>query len=291
MRHDYKKEGYGCPIGCKYCVVTKVDSRRKLWNKKTIVGLNKAVTIFNPPPNMDNKNAMKEFYSFPLELFKGDIVGFNAISDPFWPRYKKELDYFLKEVSPIAKLVVCVTKFNLSDSILEKLSHIKNFRLTVSITGLDQLENTKTKDRLDLLKRAKQYGIAAFPIIHPYIAEMSNLSFLSELKKIGYNHIDVKGLRYNHEAMKGWMPIESQKYYLNTNEKEILPEDGWREKIKESGLEIMSLKDWYQNNLHSSPSLDYEESKEYVNKILKYANMTSSDTDEAVIKASVLRRM
>jgi DNA repair photolyase len=286
----YNNKQSGCPIGCKYCVVTKVDSRRDLWNKRTIIGLNKAVTIFNPPPERSIEG-LKEFYNFPINLFYGDIVGFNAISDPFWPKYRDELDYFLDKVAPLAKLIVCVTKFNIEDEMLDRLAKIKNLRLTVSITGLDFLENNSTRNHLDLLKRCKDRGVEAFPLIHPYIAGLSDLSFLLKLKEIGYDYVDIKGLRYNHENMKEWMPIDSQKYYLGTEEKEVLPEDGWREKIDLAGLKIKSLKDWYKQDRPKLPRLSEEDAQKNVNEILNYANITSSDSDEAVIEASIKRRL
>lgn len=291
MSYLYNPKQTSCPIGCKYCVITKVDSRRELWNKKTIIGMNKAVTILNPPPDKNDKKALEEFYNFPLELLKGDIVGFNALSDPFWPKYREELNYFLQEVAPIAKLIVCVTKFNIDDAMLKQLAEIPNFRLTVSITGLDTIENNSTKNHLCLLEKSKSFGIKAFPLVHPYIAGMSDLSFLSSLKNMGYDCVDIKGLRYNHDSMKDWMPEQSQKYYLNTNEQEILSEDGWREKVISAELKIKSLKEWYKEDCPMKPKLEIEEARISVEEILEYANITSSDTDEAVIEASIRRRL
>ena len=290
MSFQYDIAKAGCPIDCKYCVITKVDSRRDLWNKHTIIGINKAVTILNPPPDMNDEQAVKEFYAFPLDLFEGDYVGFNAISDPFWGIYEKELDYFLENVSPRAKLITCVTKFPISDKTFIKLAKYKNFRLIVSITGLDSIEKSNTQSRLLNLRKAKEYGIEAFPICHPYIAGMSDLSFLSELKSIGYDYIDVKGLRYNHQNMSSWMPKTSQKYYIGTNENEILPEDGWREKLIQEGFELKSLKSWYRKD-NLTPKLTLEDAKEKVHQILKFANITSSDTDQAVIAAAIQRRL
>jgi DNA repair photolyase len=279
----------GCPIGCRYCVVTKVASRRTLWQKRTILGLNKAATIFNAPPDKNDPEAMAEFYHFPVEMFHGDIVSFNAVSDPFWPKYQPELEYFLTAVAPVAKLVVGVTKFILTDEMLKRLSQVPNFRLIVSITGLDQLEKTKTVDRLDLLRRAKKFGVKAFPLIHPYIAGVSALSFLPELKKLGYDFVDVKGFRYNSKTMN-WLPAASRKYYEKSKEKEILPEDGWREKIQNADLTLVPLKDWYALDLPTEPKLSPAEAKEKVSFILKYANITSSDTRAAVICAAIKRR-
>jgi len=289
---QYNTDGHGCPVGCEYCVITKVESRRELWNERTILGINKAVTILNPPPDLINEEAVREFYDFPIELLEGDIVGFNGISDPFWPKYRNELNYFLDKVSPIAKLVTCVTKFNPDNEILDRLAEIPNFRLIVSITGLDSIERTKTSDRLDLLERAKERGIEAFPVIHPYIAGMSDLSFLKRLKELGYNDIDVKGLRYNHETMSCWMPESSQMFYKGSHENEILPESGWREQVSQAGLNLVSLKNWYRKGFDElTPKLSQEEAEGLVGQILQKANITSSDTDMAVVQAAIARRM
>jgi DNA repair photolyase len=295
MREGEKKfgiHGHGCPVGCEYCVITKVESRREMWNERTLLGLNKAVTILNPPPDLRNETAVKEFYDFPPELLRGDFVGFNAISDPFWPKYKKELDWFLEKVAPEAKIITCVTKWNPSEKVLDRLAEIPNFRLIVSITGLDQIERTKTGQRLALLEVAKQKGILAYPIIHPYIAGMSDLSFLPRLKEMGYDNVDVKGLRYNHDTMSSWMPKSSQAYYEGTGEEEILPEDGWREQVEINGMSLMGLKKWYRQGTEElEPRLSREESEHLVGEILKRANITSSDTNQAVIEEAIKRRM
>lgn len=291
-KEQFGVDEHGCPVGCEYCAITKVESRRELWNERTILGLNKAVTILNPPPDLENKQAVREFYDFPVELLRGDFVGFNAISDPFWPKYNKELEWFLEKVSPEAKMVTCVTKWNPSERVLDRLAEVPNFRLVVSITGLDSIERTKTGQRLALLEAAKKKGILAFPVVHPYIAGMSDLSFLPRLKKLGYNEVDFKGLRYNHETMSSWMPDSSKAYYENTKEQEVLPEDGWKEKVAEAGLQIVGLKSWYRKGFESlKPKLSREESEKLVGKILERANITSSDTNKAVIEEAIKRRM
>lgn len=283
---------YGCPVKCKYCVISKVGYRREAWNKRTILGLNKAVTIFNPPLDLQDKKSLNEFYEFPIDLFKGDFVGFNAISDPFWPKYRKELEFFLNNVSRVAKIITCVTKFNPPDEILDKLSEIDNFRLVVSVTGLDSIEEIRTEERLNLLERAKEKGIKAFPIIHPYIAGMSDLSFLPRLKRMGYEEVDVKGLRYDPKTMSFWMPSNSVAFYENSGEREILPEDGWKDAIASVGLKLRNLKDWYREGFDlMQPKLEREEAEALVNEILKKANITSSDSNEAVIEEAIKRRM
>ena len=291
-RDIFSGHDYGCPVNCRYCVITKVESRRELWNAKTILGLNKAVTILNPPPDLRNEKALREFYEFPPELFRGDFVGFNAISDPFWPKFAKELDWFLEKIAPQAKLAVCVTKWNPSERTLDRLAQIPNFRLNVSITGFYGIERTKTSQRLALLEAAGRKGIKAFPIIHPYIAGMSDLSFLPRLLDLGYEEVDIKGLRYSNKTMSQWMPEPSRVFYEGTGEQEILPEDGWREKMENAGLKMVSLREWYRRGFERmSPKLSREEAERLVAEITKRANITSSDTDKAVIEEAIKRRM
>jgi len=287
----FREGQHGCPVACKYCVITEVAKRREAWNKKTILGINKAVTILNPPPDR-NSVALKEFYDFPVELLKGDVVGFNGISDPFWPKYAGELEWFLSKVPQVAKLVTCVTKWNVSDQVLDRLAEIPNFRLIVSMTGLDSLEKATTEMRLSVLARAKSRRIAAFPIVHPYIPEMSDLSFLPTLKAMGYDEIDIKGLRYNPCTMNAWMPEDARKYFANSGEDEVLMDDGWSERIAEAGLTKVGLKRWYRKGFETlSPHLSREEATDLVGRVIVRANITSSDTDEAVVQEAIERRL
>lgn len=280
----------GCPVGCRYCVITQVGYRREAWERKTLVGINKAVTILNPPPDKGDSSALAEFYDFPLELLEGDRVGFNAISDPFWPKYRSGLEWFLSHVSPIAKSVTCVTKWPVSREMMRFLSKIPNFQLNVSITGLDGIEGTDTPSRIHTLALAREYGVKAFPTIHPYIAGMSNLSFLPKLRAIGYEFVDVKGLRFDPSMVK-WMPKASVKLYEGTEGCEFLPEDGWREKVAEAGLQLKPLRIWGAENALSTPKISREVAEERVRRLLTFANITSSDSDDAVFKAAIERRL
>lgn len=282
---------YGCPVGCEYCVVTSVESRSELWKEDDgAPSINKAVTIVNPPLDKAPES-LERFYAMDPEMFRGDVVGFCANSDPFWPRYRRELDHFLTNIAPEAKLATCVTKWNVPDSLLDKLSLIPNFRLIVSITGLDEIEGTSTEDRLSVLRRAKEKGIPAYPIIHPYIAGMSDLSFLPELKSMGYEQVDVKGLRYD-PSMNAWMPPEIQAQYRAFGNDETLVEDGWREQIADAGMELRGLKSWYEEQARGrGPHLTPEEAAKQVGKVLELAHVTSSDTNEAVVQAALERRL
>lgn len=279
-----------CPVACRYCVITQVGYRAEAWRVRFLIGLNKAVTILNPPRDRDDASALASFYRFPLELLEGDRVGFNAISDPFWPKYRSELEWFLDSVAPIAKAITCVTKFPVSAVLMKRLSTIPHFQLNVSITGLDGIEATTTKSRLRTLALAREYGVAAFPTIHPYIASMSDLSFLPELTRLGYTAVDVKGLRYD-PAMNVWMPPGTRVHYAGTEGQEILPEDGWRERIADAGLQLQSLRAWGAEYSRSTPSLSREEAEKRVAELLGYANITSSDTNDAAVAAAIERRL
>lgn len=279
-----------CPVACRYCVITQVGYRAAAWQQKFLIGLNKAVTILNPPPNKDDAEALASFYNFPLELLEGDRVGFNAISDPFWPKYRPELEWFLNEVAPVAKAVACVTKFSVSAAMMQRLALIPHFQLNVSITGLDGIEATTIKSRLKTLALAREYGVAAFATIHPYIAGMSDLSFLPELKRLGYDAVDVKGLRYD-SAMDAWMQEGTRAHYAGTEGNEVLPEDGWREKIADAGLCLQSLRAWSAERARPTPRLTREVAEERVAALLAFANITSSDNDRAVIEAAIERRI
>lgn len=290
--------GGNCPVNCRYCAVTNIEKRRCLWEKNPLIGINKAVTYINPPykdqwvvTRPDVKQALRPFYKLDPNLFTGDIVCFNAVSDPFWKLYRDELEFFLKRYSPVAKLVTCVTKMPVPSVLMKHvLSKYPNFRLIVSITGLDGIEGTSTESRLKTLARAKEYGIKAFPLCHPYISGMSDLSFLKPLKELGYDEIDVKGFRYN-PRFDGWMNKKSIELYRGSNEDEVLIEDGWREKVIESGLKIVSLKDWYKMQNLTTPKLTREEAELKVREVMKIANITSSGTDEEVFESSVQRRL
>ena len=280
-----------CPIGCKYCHVSEVSYRRKAWQRKFLIGLNKTATVFNPPIDLEDKSALQTFYDFPLELFTGDIVGFNAITDPFWSKYRNELSFFLERVPNLAKSVVCVTKFPVTRKQMLILSSIPNFLLNVSITGLDMLEKTSTENRLKTLSLAKEYGVKAFPVIHPYIHGMTNLYFLKELKKLGYEEVDIKGFRYD-PSMSSFLPKHVNAVYNSFTGIESFPYEGIiKENIKAAGIQIIPLRNWVNKQTSQEKSIPLELATSYVNQILSYANITSSASSKEVIIHCIRRRI
>jgi len=283
-----------CPVSCQYCFITEHDTRREVWNTNPIAGINKACTYINVPPWIgEDKATADRFENLPWEILKGDHVGFTAITDPFWPRLERWLRIFLEKVSPVAKIVTCVSKWPLSRKQMELVAQYPNFFLVVGITGNQPpIESVSVRKHLETLTLAREYGVRALPISHPYIAGVSDLSFLSELRDLGYDEISVKGLRYCHARMSSWMPKSSQQYYIGKEDEEILPEDGWREKIYEAGFSLLSPKQWYlREGMKFEPHLSKEDAGRLVGRVLELANVTSSSSSEAVRKAAIERRL
>jgi hypothetical protein len=129
------------------------------------------------------------------------------------------------------------------------------------------------------------------PISHPYIAGVSDLGFLPELKRLGYDHFDVKGLRYCESNMGSWMPKTSKVHYLGREDDEVLPEDGWREKVADAGLELLSPRQWYlREGMALDPHLDRATAETLVSRVFKLANVVSSDAGQ-VWNAALQRRL
>ena len=278
-------------MACKYCFITEHDTRREVWNQNPIAGVNRACTFVNVTPWAgDYPEERERFKRFPWDLLIGDTVGFTAITDPLYPRVGWALDIWLAEAAPRAKLITAVTKWPVSKSMMSRLAQIENFRLVVSITGNDKIEKVSTEKHLQTLALAREAGVPALPVVHPYIAGVSDLSFLPELKRLGYDAIDVKGLRYCDARMGGWMPADSKRFYHNEDE-EILPEDGWRERVQGAGITLQSPREWYLSEaVGRAPRLSPETAERVVTQIFKLANVVSSSA-EKVREAAINRRL
>ncbi|MEI8339292.1 MAG: radical SAM protein [bacterium] len=293
---EYKFEAGkpACPVACKYCFVTEHDTRREVWNKQPLAGLNKACTFVNVSPWIgENPEEQVRFLGFPWEILKGDMVGFTAVSDPLWPALDQYLWHFLERVSPLAKVATCVSKWPVSRETMKRLAQVPNFMLVVTITGNHQpIERVTVRQHLKTLELAKEMGVKALPISHPYIAGVSDLSFLSELKKLGYDEFDVKGFRYCDARMRSWMPERSRQLYLGREDEEVLPEDGWRDLVAEAGLKLVSPREWYlREGMKNNPHLSHPEAKTLVREVMKLANVVSSSSTSEVFEAAVRRRM
>ncbi len=294
MKQQFVPGKSACPVACKYCFVTEHDARREVWNNNPVAGINKACTYINVPPWINEDKVIQgRFVSFPWDTLKGDYVGFTAITDPFWPKLENWLRLFLEKVSPVAKIVTCVTKWPLTRPQMELVSRYPNFFLVVGITGNHPpIERVSVMEHLHTLALAKEYGVRVLPICHPYIAGVSDLSFLTELRALGWYEISVKGFRYCHTRMSSWLPKSSQKYYIGKEDEEVLPEDGWREKIRAAGFGLLSPQEWYlQEGAKMGPHLTNNEAEGLVKRVFELANITSSASNEEVMKAAIRRRL
>lgn len=283
-----------CPVACKYCFITEHDARREVWNRNPLMGLNKATSFVNVPPWITDSHKDRErFSNFPFEILTGDFVGFTAITDPLWPKLDRFLWYFLERVSPIAKLVTCVTKWPVSRKTMRRLAEIHNFFLVVAITGNEPpVERVPMRKHLETLSLAKEEGVPALPISHPYIAGVSDLWFLPELYAMGYREFDVKGFRYCDAQMRPWIPESSRQYYLDREDEEVLPEDGWRKKVEDAGLSLLSPREWYlREGLQREPHVNRGIAGDYVAKVLDLANIVSSASNQDVIETAITRRL
>lgn len=294
MSFKFKSGQPACPVACKYCFITEHDARRAVWNQNPLAGINKACTYINVPPWInEDKEAQRRFIGFPWEVLRGDFVGFTAITDPCWPKLEKYLRHFLDQVSPIAKVITLVSKWSISRQQMAWLSKYSNLFLVVGITGNHPpIEKVSVKKHLETLALAREYGVRALPISHPYIAGVSDLSFLPELRQLGYTEISVKGLRYCDARMHSWMPEGSRQYYIGREDEEVLPEDGWRELVAENGFNLLSPKEWYLWDASGlDPHLSRDEAEELVSEVFKLANVTSSSSNEEVKQAAIARRL
>lgn len=281
-----------CPIACKYCSITEHEQRRELWNRNPVAGINKASTFINVTPWInDDPDEQRRFHAFPWHLLKGDFVGFTAITDPFWPKLDRYLWEWCERAGEVAKLITCVTKWPISRETLKRIATVPNFFLVVSITGNESLENTSVSKQLGTLSLCREYGVKTLPICHPYISGISDLSFLSKVKELGFDNFDVKGLRYCNDNMASWMPEASKRFYISHEEEEILPEDGWIDRLRDSGLTLLSPREWYEREaMFLTPRLGRDEAEHLVDQILELANVVSSDK-EGVRGAAIRRRM
>jgi hypothetical protein len=283
-----------CPIACKYCHVTELDADRTAKWSSGLIGINKACTFINVPPWInEDPTAQANFDNIPYELLSGDWVGWTAVTDGLMPSLRKYFWQWVERSSRVAKLITVVSKWPINRQLMKELATIDNLYLVITITGNPSpIELVDTRVHLRTLALAAEYGVKTLPMCHPYIAGVSDLSFLTELANLGYQSISVKGLRYNPTTMSNWMPTASRLLYDNSSQKEVLPDDGWREKVVDSGLSLLSPQHWYRDSaINLYPKLDLEQASSQVTTLLNYCQIASSSSSHSVIDAVVKRKM
>lgn len=274
----------GCPVQCKYCMVTQIDSRREQWEVKPTYGINKTLFFINSKPS-------SMLPTIPTRWLDYEYVGYQGTSDPFWSVHEYGLHEICElSVSTRMRSLVLVTKMEEAASALSWLKQYKKVKLVVSITGLDLLERTTTASRIKTIQKAKELEIPVLPLIHPYIHGVSNLGFLKTLAKEGVEYVSLKGFRYNHRLMSAWsqgiIPAVILEEYKKANEEEILLGDA-QYKIAEAGLKIVELRNWVHM---PGRGMNKQESIDIVRDILENCVISSSDKSN-VFDAAVNRRI
>jgi len=294
MKDKFTAGKPACPVSCRYCFITEHETRREVWNMNPVAGINKACTFVNVTPWIDtDEDEQGRFAGFDWSLLAGDYVGFTAITDPFYPRIDRWLWEWLENASQVAKLTTCVTKWGISRKVMARLAQYPNFFLVLGVTGNFSIEKTPLKSHLNTLALAREYGVPCLPISHPYIAGLSDLSFLPQVKALGYDYFDVKGLRYCDANMGAWMPEASKSYYIGSDD-EVLPEDGWRQLVEGAGLELLSPRQWYIREAqlrNLSPRLSLAEAQAKVDAVMALANVVTSGNYAQVRDAAIARRL
>jgi len=273
-----------CPVGCEYCMVTKINQRSSRWVKQHRYGLNKTLLFVNKFP------FEKEVISLEDKFLKAEFVGFEGISDPFWEPFEKDLRNILFKTLNSKKLVL-VTKFALSEEKVKFLSQFPQLVIAVSLTGLDKynIEKTSTKQRIKNIELCLKHDIPALPFIHPYIHTLTDLSFLKELKNLGIKDISVKGFRFNKENMPKLNALLKGLY--NSEEEVLLGNEYLKEKLKEfNRIEFREWVHFYNLSHARTKNLHYKESLEIAEELLSTVTISSSEKNIQEIKKILIER-
>lgn len=280
-----------CPVECKYCMASRIDQRSKYWNNGSRIGINKSCIFIN---RVITDKPLKES-DINFTILEGDVVGFQGITDCFWNVFYDDLKFLIENLDNFKiKKLVLTTKMPVTDDIINLIKD-KRVLVVYSLTGLDFLEKTSTEIRLNSIKKLLKNNIGVFPIIHPYIHNISDISFLPKLQELGIEQISFKGFRYNPNNMKElekYIPIEILKQYDKNEEEILLGEDFLKKEIKKYGLEYIDLKEYIYNSLDNIYSFDEKLVREKVKKIVNDIVISSSEKNlDTLIDYVVKRRI
>lgn len=278
-----------CPVECKYCMASKIDQRSKYWNNGSRIGINKSCVFIN---RIVTDKPLKES-NIDFSILEGDVVGFQGITDCFWNVFFDDLKFLVDNLDNFKiKKLVLTTKMPVTDDIINLIKG-KRVLVVYSLTGLDFLEKTSTKMRLNSIEKILKNNIDIFPIIHPYIHNISDISFLPKLQELGIKQISFKGFRYNPDNMKElekYMPIEILKQYDKNEEEVLLGEEFLKKEIKKYGLEYIDLKEYIYNSLDNIYSFDEKLVREKVKKIVSDIVISSSEKNLDTLIDYVVKR-
>lgn len=281
---------FECPVSCKYCMASKIDSRKEHWEAGSRIGINKSCVFINRLP----KDPPLKDMNFKLSLFDGDYLGFQGITDCFWMKYFEDLSWLIDKVenSKVRKLVL-TSKIPVNEKQIELLKRTNKILVIYSLTGLDQLEKTTTMSRINAMIRLREEGIDTFGIIHPYIHNYSDLSFLKELEKNNFTYISYKGFRYNPKNMKELEKYISPKILkqYEDNEKEVLiGKEYIDQQLKNHNLKYINLKEYIRKDNGISFNLDKAKVVKQVEELLEKATISSSEQNYEILKKDIIER-
>ena len=280
-----------CPVECKYCMASKIDQRSKYWNNGSRIGINKSCIFIN---RVITDKPLKES-NIDFTILEGDVVGFQGITDCFWNVFYDDLKFLVDNLDNFKiKKLVLTTKMPVTDDIINLIKD-KRVLVIYSLTGLDFLEKTSTEIRLNSIEKLLKNNIDVFPIIHPYIHNISDISFLPKLQELGIKQISFKGFRYNPNNMKElekYIPIEILKQYDKNEEEVLLGKEFLKNEIKKYDLEYIDLKEYIYNSLDNIYSFDEKLVRKRVKKIVNDIVISSSEKNlDTLIDYVVKRRI
>ena len=279
-----------CPVECKYCMASKIDQRSKYWNNGSRIGINKSCIFIN---RVITDKPLKES-DIDFTILEGDVVGFQGITDCFWNVFYDDLKFLVDNLDNFKiKKLVLTTKMPVTDDIINLIKG-KRVLVVYSLTGLDFLEKTSTRIRLNSIEKLLKNNIDVFPIIHPYIHNISDISFfLPKLQELGIKQISFKGFRYNPNNMKElekYIPIEILKQYDKNEEEVLLGKEFLKNEIKKYNLEYIDLKEYIYNSLDNIYSFDEKLVREKVKKIVNDIVISSSEKNLHTLIDYVVKR-
>lgn len=278
-----------CPVKCKYCMASKIDIRKMYWENDNRIGLNKSCLFINRLPNDPNIKDM----NFPWHLMDGEYLGFQGITDCFWNIYFEDLKYVIDKVnnSKIKKLIL-ISKIPINEKQLNLIKNNPKILVVYSLTGLDALEQTTTNDRIEAIKRIKENNVDVLPIIHPYIHNYSDISFLPKLKEIGLKYISWKGFRYNPHNMSElnkFIPQDILKQYICNEEEVLIGDEYLKEETSKLGLQYIDLKQYIKRD-NGIKGVSKEVAEKQVNELLNNVVISSSEKDLSKLVDYVINR-
>lgn len=278
-----------CPVECKYCMASKIDQRSKYWNNGSRIRINKSCIFIN---RVITDKPLKES-DIDFTILEGDVVGFQGITDCFWNVFYDDLKFLVDNLDNFKiKKLVLTTKMPVTDDIINLIKG-KRVLVVYSLTGLDFLEKTSTRIRLNSIEKLLKNNIDVFPIIHPYIHNISDISFLPKLQELGIKQISFKGFRYNPNNMKElekYIPIEILKQYDKNEEEVLLGKEFLKNEIKKYNLEYIDLKEYIYNSLDNIYSFDEKLVREKVKKIVNDIVISSSEKNLDTLIDYVVKR-